>query len=223
MRYGNNIGRKFYENGEARTFHGNTVVADVPAGSEAYRVMSELRDMVLEEGMDSHLILLPADSYHMTVIRGVNDQVRKEGYWPPYIPYDMPMELVDDYMEAAIKSVAMPKTVMMKFDRIKLSEGDIEVLLLPADEEQNRKLRTYRDKAADAIGFRLPKHDEYRFHITLSYVRVIAEGEDEAKMLALVERMNAHIANRPAFEITNPYMAFYKDMLRFSPTRIERP
>lgn len=223
MKYGNNIGRKFFENGEARAFHGNTVVADVPAGSDAYGVMTALRDMVIEEGFESHLILLPADSYHMTVIRGVNDQVRKEGYWPPNLPFDMPMELVDDYMEAAIRSVEMPQTVMMKFDRVKLSESDIEVLLLPADEEQNRKLRTYRDRAADAIGFRLPKHEEYRFHITLAYVRLVAEGEDAARMGRLVEAMNAHIANRPAFEITDPYVAFYKDMLKFSPERIQRP
>ena len=223
MKYGNNVGRKFYENGDARAFHGNTVVADVPEGSDAYGVMTALRDMVLEEGLDSHLILMPADSYHMTVIRGVNDQVRKEGYWPPNLPMDMPMELVDDYMEAAIKSVEMPKAVMMKFDRIRLSEGDVEVLLLPADEEQNQKLRTYRDRVAESVGFYLPKHKDYRFHITLAYVRVIAEGEDEVRMNALIERMNDHIANRPAFEITNPYVAFYKDMLAFSPTRILRP
>ncbi len=223
MKYGSNIGRKFFENGEARAFHGNTVVADVPASSEAYGVMTDLRDMVIEAGFDSHLILLPADSYHMTVIRGVNDQVRKEGYWPPNLPFDMPMELVDDYMEAAIRSVEMPKAVMMKFDRVKLSEGDVEVLLVPADEKQNQKLRTYRDRVAESVGFYLPKHKDYRFHITLAYVRVIAEGEDETKMTALVEKMNAHIANRPAFEITNPYVAFYKDMLGFSPVRIQRP
>ena len=70
---------------------------------------------------------------------------------------------------------------------------------------------------ANAIVLFLPGHDNYRFHITLAYVRVVAEGEDTARMEAMLEKMNSLIENRPAFDITEPYMAYYKDSLPFLP------
>jgi len=207
MTYGRDIGLKFYENGDVRTYPGNTVVADVTPDCPAYHVMCSLHQMVRDYRLDGHQILLPKDSYHMTVIRGVNDQVRKQTHWPKDLAVDAPMTEVDDYITAAVTRVPMPQKMRMKFDHVLLNEGDIKVLLLPADEEQNRILREYRDRVANAIGLFLPGHDNYRFHITLAYVRVVAEGEDTARMEAMLEKMNSLIENRPAFDITEPYMA----------------
>ena len=92
----------------------------------------------------------------------------------------------------------------------------------PADEEQDRLLRAYRDEVATRLGLFLPKHHEYKFHISLAYTRILPEGEDEARMLAMIERMDRYIADRPAFDVTDPYMAYYDDMLCFSPTRVAR-
>lgn len=222
MTYGRDIGLKFFENGEVRTYHGNTVVADVTPECPAYEIMVALHQMVLDAGLDSHLILMPKDSYHMTVIRGVNDQIRKDTHWPKDLPKDTPMTEVDDYITKAVTSMEMPTRMHMKFDKARLSDGALTISLLPADEEQNRILREYRDRVANAIGLFLPGHDNYRFHITLAYVRVVAEGEDTARMEAMLEKMNSLIENRPAFDITEPYMAYYKDMLAFSPTRLPR-
>ena len=222
MTYGRDIGLKFYENGDVRTYPGNTVVADVTPECPAYGVMVSLRQMVIDNGLDSHQILLPEDSYHMTVIRGVNDQVRKDTHWPKDLAKDTPMTEVDDYITKAVTSVPMPKKMRMKFDRVMLNEGDIKVLLWPADEEQAKILKDYRNAVANAIGLFLPGHDEYRFHITLSYTRVIAEGEDKVRMDAMIEEMNRRIKNQPDIDITAPYMAYYNDMLAFSPTRVPR-
>lgn len=222
MTYGKTIGKKFYEDGRVRRYPGNTVVAAVPPESPAYSVMTELHQMILDEGFESHLIPLPHDSYHMTVIRGLNDQVRTDDYWPEALPKDVAMTVVDDHVSAAVASVAMPKCARMKFDRIHFGGTAMIVRLCPADEEQDKMLRDYRDAVAKEIGLYLPKHAEYKFHISLAYTRIIPEGEDEARMQAMIERMDRHIANRPAFDITDPYMAYYDDMLYFSPTRIPR-
>ncbi len=222
MKYGRDIGIKFFENGDVRTYPGNTVVADVTPECPAYDVMVSLHQMVIDYGLDSHQILLPKDSYHMTVIRGVNDQVRKDTHWPTDLAKDAPMTDVDDYITAAVTRVPMPQKMRMKFDEVILNEGDIKVLLLPADEEQDRILREYRDAVARSIGLFLPKHDEYRFHITLSYTRVIAEGEDAVRMEKMLEEMNRRIQGQPDIEITAPYMAYYNDMLAFSPVRLPR-
>ena len=158
----------------------------------------------------------------MTVIRGVNDQVRKPSHWPKNLRVDAPMTEVDDYITNAVTSVKMPEKVRMKFHEVMLNEGDIKVVLMPADEEQNRILREYRDAVATAIGLFLPGHEIYKFHITLSYVRVIAEGEDAVRTNKMIEEMNRRIKDVPAFDITAPYMAYYNDMLAFSPVRLPR-
>ncbi|MBE6603755.1 MAG: DUF1868 domain-containing protein [Clostridia bacterium] len=223
MTYGSAIGTKFYENGDVRTYPGNTVVADVTPDCPAYDVMVKLHQLVIDKGLDSHQILLPKDSYHMTVIRGVNDQVRKPTHWPKEgLAFDAPMTEVDDYITKAVTSVPMPKKMRMKFDRAMLNAGDIKILLVPADEEQAKILKDYRDAVANAIGLFLPGHDEYRFHITLSYTRVIAEGDDAVRMDEMLAEMDRIIKDQPDVDITAPYMAYYNDMLAFSPTRLPR-
>ena len=223
MQYGSSIGIKFYENGDVRTYPGNTVVADVTPDCPAYDVMVKLHQLVIDKGLDSHQILLPKDSYHMTVIRGVNDQVRKPTHWPKEgLAFDAPMTEVDDYITKAVTSVPMPKKMRMKFDRAMLNAGDIKILLVPADEEQAKILKDYRDAVANAIGLFLPGHDEYRFHITLSYTRVIAEGDDAVRMDEMLAEMDRIIKDQPDVDITAPYMAYYNDMFAFSPTRLPR-
>lgn len=222
MTYGKDIGRKFYEDGSVRRYPGNTVVAPVTPECGAYEVMCHLRNTVIERGFDKYLILLPTDSYHMTVIRGVNDQVRDDAHWPTALSKTAPMSEVDDYMERVVTSADIPGRVRMKFDGVKMSASDVKATLVPASESENRRLLEFRDRAADAIGLRLPGHDSYVFHITLAYVRVIPEGEDKAKIDDMISEFCKYVNDRPEFLVGAPYIAFYDDMLNFSPTRIKR-
>lgn len=220
--YGKTIGKKFYEDGSIRRYPGNTVVADIVPGNTAYEAMTALREMVIERGFDKDLILLPEDSYHMTVIRGVNDQVRKDTHWPKSLSKEAHMNEVDDYISSAVARVRMPGKIRMKFDEMRYTPGCLVALTLPADGEQARILKEFRDGVAEEIGLHLPGHDEYRFHISLAYIRVIPEGEDEERFRRMLEDMNALLAAQPSFETEVPYMAFYDDMLRFSPERVPR-
>ena len=222
MQYGSTIGKKFYEDGSVRKYPGNTVVADVTPECPAYEVMTRLHRMVKEHGFDRHIILLPTESYHMTVISGVNDQVRLDTHWPPSLPKDTSMDEVDDYIADAIGQLTMPQSIRMRFDQIHFGSGAMLVLLVPADEAQEKILREFRDRAAEAIGFRLPRHEKYRFHISLGYTRIIPEGEDMDRMNRMIAEMNQYLEHRPAFEINSPYMAFYNDMYYFSPVRLPR-
>ena len=222
MTYGKDVGRKFYEDGSVRRYPGNTVVAPVTPASTAYDVMCHLRQTVIERGCDSHLILLPTDSYHMTIIRGVNDQIRDDAHWPAALAKDAPMSAVDDYMERAIMSADIPGPVRMRFDHVRMSASDVKVVVVPADEGEERKLLRFRDRAADAIGLRLPGHDSYVFHITLAYTRVIPEGEDETRFADLIKEFTEYVSDKGEFYVSAPHVAFYDDMLRFSPTRVAR-
>ena len=222
MTYGRDIGKKFYEDGSVRRYPGNTVVAPIREDSAAYAVMKHLRERVIELGMDKYLILLPINSYHMTVIRGVNDQVRKDTHWPKALPMYSPMSEVDDYMERAITAADIPGPVRMRFDKVVMNDGDVKVVVAPADDEEKRTLLEFRDRAADSIGLHLPGHDNYVFHITLAYTRVIPEGEDEVRMNEMIEGFCDYVADKGEFWTSAPHVAFYDDMLKFSPTRVKR-
>lgn len=222
MRYGTQIGKKFHTNGAAAAYPGNTVVSDAEPHTHAYRIMSQCLGMLRAAGLDGLFIPLPEDSYHMTVIRGVNDLVRDPLFWPPALPPDAPMTQVDDYMEAAIGSVPPPGVLRMRFGGARITEEDFRISMLPADEAQERALRQYRDRVADAIGLRLQGHDSYTFHITLAYTWRLPDARQEKALAALRTRMDDLLAQQPVVELPPPHAAFYRDMLHFSARRIGR-
>lgn len=222
MEYGTTIGKKFYEDGSVRRYPGNTVVADILPGCSAYDVMAQLRQWVIDFKLDDHLILLPEDSYHMTLFRGLNDQVRNAPFWPAALPTDAPMTQVDDYVSAAVEKAGLPGPARMKFDRLGISKNCLIVRLVPADDAQDRILRQFRDRGAENVGVFFPKHESYIFHISLAYVRVVPEGEAAERLAALEQKINAFIARQPEFYTAQPYMAFYDNMHYFSPTRVPR-
>jgi len=219
MIYGSTIGKKFYEDGRVRTYPGNTVVAPIQPGCPAYDVMLRLREMLLESGLGEHYIPLPTDSYHMTVISGLNDQVRKDTHWPVQLSKTAPMKEVDDYISAAIARAGIPGPLRMKFDRVRVSNGCFIIWLLPGDETQEKTAYGFRERAAKEIGFKLPNHEGYRFHISLAYTRIVPEGEAAEKLEKLKEEMNALLADQPEFTTGAPFMAYYNDMHAFSATR----
>ena len=222
MEYGSTIGKKFYEDGSVRRYPGNTVVADILPGCPAYDVMSQLRQWVIDAGLDDHFILLPEDSYHMTLFRGLNDQVRNATFWPEALPLDAPMTQVDDHVSAAVEKAGLPGPARMKFDRVATTKNCMIIRLVPADEEQNRILRQFRDRGAENVGVFFPKHENYVFHISLAYTRIVPEGEAAQRLADLEAKINAYIADQPAFYTAQPFMAFYHNMHHFSPTRVSR-
>ena len=221
--WGRTIGKKFFEDGSVRRYPGNTVVADVTPESPAFDVMVKLRETLVTSDLADYYIPMPEDSYHMTVIRGLNDQVRSDAYWPSCLPKDLPMEKVDDHVSEAIARAGIPDGVKMRVRRIRFGSVCILLELEPATEEAKKTLLAFRDRAANEIRHRLPKHDEYVFHITLAYTRIQPTTDEEiAKKERLVEKMNALIGDGLEFVTSKPYMAYFDDMLAFSPDPIER-
>lgn len=222
MVYGSSIGVKFYEDGSVRAFHGNTVVAPIRQENPAYSVAVRLRDMVKEFNLEDYYTMLPSDSYHMTVIGGLDDQLRVDEHWPPMLPKNAPMEAADDHYTAAIARAGLPGPLRMRFDAIRVSNNCMIIHLLGADAEQEQIARSFRDRAAAEVGVKFRGHDTYRFHISLAYTRVIPEGEAAQRLEKMKEAMNAVLAQQPAFMTGTPHVAYFKDMYAFSPTRIPR-
>ena len=222
MAYGSQIGKKFHKDGSAARYPGNTVVSDATPETCAYQVMSECLTMLEEAGVSEMFIPLPKDSYHMTVIRGVNDLVREAEYWPEALPKDASMAAADDYMTATIGRVANPGAMRMRFGEAKINAEDFRISMLPADDAQEQVLRTYRDQVADAVGLRLPGHETYTFHITLAYTWQLPDETQKRVIGELKRRMDKLLAKQPVVELHPPHIAYYRDMLSFSAERIER-
>lgn len=220
--WGEQIGSKFDRAGNALAYPGNTVITDLLEDNPAFSVMDKLREMLRNSPLSEHFILLPRESYHMTVIRGLNDLVRTNGYWPDKLPRDMPMREVDAYVARAVAVVPVPGELRMRFGHIMFDDADVRVRLFPVDEQQSRTLTRYRDAVADALGLRLPGHESYRYHLTLAYVlRTVAE-RDAAALAALQTAMDEVLGNGPGVCLDAPYMAYYHDMLAFYPQPITR-
>lgn len=219
---GTQIGRKFHTDGTAARYPGNTVIADVRRGNPAHSVMLQCLQMLEEAALDGLFISLPQESYHMTVIRGVNDRVRDEAYWPGALASDAPMAEADAYMYRAVGQVRSTGPIRMRFDQAVITEEDFRIRLNPADEAQAAELRRYRDDAAEAFGLRLPGHDAYRYHITLAYTWYLPAAEQKPLLDELVSRMNALLRAQGEVVIDPPHFAWYRDMLSFSDEPIER-
>lgn len=222
MAYGKSIGKKFHEDGTVRYFPGNTVVAPIRPGCSAYDAMVRLRQMVQEAGLEEHLILLPEDSYHMTVLDCLVFENRSPDHWPTGLSPEASMEEADDYIAAAVATAPNPGPVRMRFDRLWVGENAVVARLLPDSPEEERKLWDFRNAATQTMGLRVPNYAHYRFHISLGYVWRIPEGADAQAMDALLERANVYLAQQPAFLTGVPHMAFFRDMMAFSPDRVQR-
>lgn len=222
VNYGLQIGHKFNQDGSPRKYPGNTIISDVEPSNPAYPVIGRLRRILSSGELGKAFIFLPDDSYHVTIIRGVNDCVREPAYWPSALPLNTPMAAVDDYFEEHASKVTAPKQVHMKFDHVKIDAYDVRICLQPWDEAQDRELHAYRDQVADSIGLRLPGHDAYTYHITLAYVLWIPEGEQRHELEKRVAQMDAVLKEQSDFWLSEPKIRFYDDMLNFHTHRIPR-
>lgn len=215
MTWGQQIDRKFNRNGEPLRYPGNTVISDLRADNPAFALMDRVRELLRGSALSGHFILLPRESYHMTVIRGLNDLVRTDGFWPDALSRTASMEETDAYVARAVASVPGPGTIRMRFGEAMFDDADVWVRLYPLDAQQQTVLDAYRDAVADALGMRLPGHNSYRYHFTLAYVlRPVPPGH--ARTLAqLKDAMDAVLKDCPEVRMPPPHMAYYRDMHAF--------
>lgn len=220
--YGNSIGTKFFQNGLPMQYPGNTIVAEIQMNCYTSRLLKDLADELKRTIRQDMQIMLPPESYHMTVIQGLNDKNRQLDYWPKVLAIDSSMKTVDDYVERCFQSIPQLRNIRMRFREIAIDDNDYRVYLLPENKNEEKRLREYRNQFADEIGFRLPGHDEYQFHITLSYTRLILRDNDKDKINKFTCAVNAKLQQESPFVLPSAGLRFYETMLLFSPTRIPR-
>ncbi|NWB97027.1 DUF1868 domain-containing protein [Pseudomonas gingeri] len=213
------VNRKFYEDGKARPFTGNTIISQIPLHSPIGEALTVIRNTLASHAFSKCWSLLPPSSYHMTVFEGVIDERRKSGFWPAQVPKDAPLQTCTDYfvrqlMDFALNEDFPVRLLVDDFDVNK--DSDATLRLVPANPQENLKLRGLRDRLSERMGIRAPGHDDYRFHITLGY---LVQWMDDRKIhdCARVQRdcLRYLRDNLGTLELDVPQFCTFNDMLAF--------
>ena len=217
-----NIGTKFNADGTVRRFPGNTIISMVNHGKDIFAHFLHIRALLEASRAAACVTLLPLDSIHMTVIEGVCDQVRREGYWTSLLPLDCPLSATDALFEARFAELAPLGPVALRMSHV-VCTGAILLRMEPVTPEDAARLSAYRGAASAALGLRFPNHDSYRFHITLGYFTREPSPEQEQALGEFCAQADRYIAQHDILmQAEEPQLTFFDSMFRFEPHRIPR-
>ena len=96
-RFGRTVGTKFNADGSVIRFPGNTVISKVTPDMPVFSHISEIRDF-LKENDGGCVAYLPDESWHMTVIEGLCDQVRDPAHWSSKLKNDAKLSEADTFL-----------------------------------------------------------------------------------------------------------------------------
>jgi hypothetical protein len=213
---------KFNRNGTPKPFAGNTVICHLPVQCAMRDAMVPLHDELAQSPLVHKLGLTSTDSYHMTVFAGANDQGRTVYGWPSYVPLDATIEecnrIVGERMAAARFHARLPLKVLVDVPATLNYFAACTLRMIPVDAQENEKLRSLRNQLAEVYGFRNKDHDQYAFHITMSYqMAPFTEQEQVMYRRILRTHLRRIVAAAPVLELAEPEYCVFPDMFRFEP------
>ncbi|RKF07247.1 DUF1868 domain-containing protein [Oceaniradius stylonematis] len=169
------------------------------------------------------------ESWHMTVFNGLlheGDRHRRD-FWPAGLPSDAADDEADAFMLDRMATVDPPDTFiqMVATGFSGLASHGLGIALAPATTGEERAIRTYRDRLAEATGLQArPGHADYRFHLTLAYlVRWPSETEAEG-FDTVMQSLAAEMGDLfPPFRLGPPELCLFDHMDEFRVERIVTP
>ncbi|CEJ83187.1 hypothetical protein VHEMI03208 [[Torrubiella] hemipterigena] len=169
---------KFSPSGDVQLFPGNTVVAHIPPTSPLLAVLYQLYASISQQStLRTKVALLPPSSWHMTVIEGVTNADCDPAKWPRgrcVAPVqDCTEEFADnlkDLNKSPVEDGLSPPYCARVVGLQPLTTG-IALRLEAASKDEDLHIRWLRERIADeAVGFRMPDHDKYEFHVSIAYL-----------------------------------------------------
>ena len=221
-RFGFDVGRKFNEDGSVRFWPGNTMICLLDYDSLVYEKIKEIRDDFGRNKIGECLTLLPDESLHMTAIEGVVDGNRTPEHWTTLLPCDSPLEKVDDLFQEKWKDIPQLGKVEMVFHHIRVGTG-LCVALRPKTEDDEKRIRGWREIVSEKMGLRFPSFETYEFHISLAYGYRVPNKEQMDNLENIVNEYNDEFAkDKFSFVVPEPSMTYFDNMFFFSKERIPR-
>lgn len=204
---------KFDQNGNAREYLGNTIVSmmntkDFLLSNLANEIQTELGTHLFAE----KFYMLPEESFHMTVIPLLNEVSRGDEEWPDYLPKDISMSEADDILLDKVSSVEKPQNIQMKLTKITPERLELE----PANEETDKALKEYRDEIARVTDTKRENHEDYQFHLSISYIFEALTESENNKLQEVLNKLNEEYMDYDMLiQVPEPKFVIYNDMLDF--------
>jgi hypothetical protein len=215
------VGHKFYPEGGVRPWAGSTVICHVPAQGTLHDALARIQDSAMRASCMRKFTLLPVSSLHMTIFPGVDEDHRKPPLWPAAVPADAPIEACNAW---CAERLADFHTGMGRFRMRLQTDWDINGLssfllrLVPADVEEERRMRRLRDRLSDALQIRAPDHDTYFFHIGLGYqIEWLTPEETQTYYAAYRDWTAAFASEVGEFTLGPAEFCVFRDMFAFQP------
>ena len=221
-RFGFDVGRKFNEDGSVRFWPGNTMICLLDHDSLVFQRIKEIRDDFGRHKIGECITLLPDESLHMTAIEGVVDGNRSPERWTTLLPCDTPLEKVDDLFQEKWKDIPPLGRVEMVFHHIRVGTG-LCVALRAKSEDDERRIRTWREIVSEKMGLRFPSFETYEFHISLAYGFRTPSDEAMENLEEMVKKYDEKFSlEKFGFIVPEPSMTYFDNMFFFSKERIPR-
>ena len=221
-RFGFDVGRKFNEDGSVRFWPGNTMICLLDHDSLVFQRIKEIRDDFGRNKIGECITLLPDESLHMTAIEGVVDGNRSPERWTTLLPCDTPLEKVDDLFQEKWKDIPPLGRVEMVFHHIRVGTG-LRVALRAKSEDDERRIRTWREIVSEKMGLRFPSFETYEFHISLAYGFRTPSDEAMENLEEMVKKYDEKFSlEKFGFIVPEPSMTYFDNMFFFSKERIPR-
>ena len=221
-RFGFDVGRKFNEDGSVRFWPGNTMICLLDHDSLVFQRIKEIRDDFGRNKIGECIALLPDESLHMTAIEGVVDGNRSPERWTTLLPCDTPLEKVDDLFQEKWKDIPPLGRVEMVFHHIRVGTG-LCVALRAKSEDDERRIRAWREIVSEKMGLRFPSFETYEFHISLAYGFRTPSDEAMENLEEMVKKYDEKFSlEKFGFIVPEPSMTYFDNMFFFSKERIPR-
>jgi hypothetical protein len=217
--YPSEVDRKFTASGDALPFRGNTMLSHIPLGTTASNALIAVRNTINCRSFSHCLAFTPPSSYHMTVIQGADDAVRKPGFWPADLPLNTPLADCTAHFERKLANFQLDCALPFRMRIVDFSahrDSGATVRLEPADAAENKKIRGLRDRIADLLEIRAPGHEQYGFHVTLAYlVNWMNEAQTEEYLSVQPDCLKFLQKTTPVLELGAPEFCTFNDMNAF--------
>lgn len=207
---------KFGKDGIPRPYYGNTVISCIrrEQNLQVWEAADWVQEQLKKTNFAGNLTFLPKDSFHMTIIPLCRHIDRETDRWPAYIPRDAKFSEIDPILKEKIDALLPLGRACMEVEECQPTK----IMLHPVDDASNQVLRTFRDRASKATGIRHPRHDEYRFHISVSYKWKAFTEEQQAECDRVCAELAQVLKERvEPFWVPEPTFMVFNDMLSFHP------
>jgi hypothetical protein len=216
------VAPKFNPDGTEAHWMGNSIICHIDKRSETFMALLEIHRNLMRSGMLHRITVLPPASYHMTIFNGISYPARQVNF-PTDIPPDADEAFCNAWFLAKLKAFDLGCALPFRLRAlpVEMQTNLYNILYEPVDAAENRKIRGLRDRLAQALNYRLPDHDSFRFHITLNYFYSTMTSEEEHRFFKQHQALAGELIRRaPVVELQNPEFVVFDGMYEFRPQLI---